>query len=106
MKTNSIQDYLKQESLVALTDDATALKFWDLVDARDNDTEWFPHSPVVFLWEKDWVYYTLWFECSLECIEDLEEILTWDEVRKHEEEKVTITITKSEYEKVKEFHNK
>ena len=104
----SFQDYLKQESILSITDDANTIKFWDLVDVRDSDDDvWL--RKYYYVASVEWVYMAVLNQVHLDAIKDwsrVSYVYSYKQVRKHEEEKVTITITKSEYEKVKEFLNK
>lgn len=104
----SFQDYLKQESITSEAND-TNLKFWDLVDVRDSDGEGWRKWCYYYVASVEWVHIVVFSEEKLDSIKDWSDeinIYSYKQVRKHEEEKVTITITKSEYEKVKEFLNK
>lgn len=107
----SFQDYLKQEDIWEsdISTMPTLLKFWDLVDVRDSDSEewdckWYYVGTI------EWLHICNPYEYKLKkflwCDHYMDDFAPFRQVRKHEEEKVTITITKSEYEKVKEFLNK
>lgn len=105
----SFNDYMKQE--IPTPDDTIYVpQFWDLVDVRDSDIEEWDNSSWYYVGTIEWLHICTPYEDRLKkflwCDNYMNDFAPFRQVRKHEEEKVTITITKSEYEKVKEFLNK
>lgn len=106
----SFQDYLKQEWVTNNTSEPDPICFWDIVDVRDDDSEDWNFWQYYYVGTIEWLHICTAYKDGLKnflwCDNNMHDFSQFKQVRKHEEEKVTITITKSEYEKVKEFLNK